>query len=82
MSHGTARNVFSSFYPAHVSVAESDFASETLSLGYQQQVAAQGMTAFLESFDRELFDKLDAAGFRRNQGEKYGKGQIGVFGVV
>ncbi|KAH7106702.1 FAD/NAD(P)-binding domain-containing protein [Auriculariales sp. MPI-PUGE-AT-0066] len=83
LSHETAKKYcFPNFYPENVPVAESDFASETMSLGYQQQMAAQGMTAFLESCDRDLFDKLDVAGFRRNQGEKYGKGQIGVFGIV
>jgi len=83
MTHHTAKTfVFPNMYPSHLSVGESDFAVESMSLGYQQQMFAQAMTEFLENQDRDLFNKLEAKGFRRNQGERYGKGKIGVFGVV
>ncbi|KZV87765.1 FAD/NAD(P)-binding domain-containing protein [Exidia glandulosa HHB12029] len=74
--------LFDSSYPDGKSVAAADFEGESMSLGYQNNMAASGFTAFLKQVDEDMLSGLERAGFRTNQGEDLGKGEIGVFGVL
>lgn len=74
--------LFDPSFPRTRSVAAADFEGESMSLGYQSRMAASGFTAFLKEIDKDMLSGLERAGFRLNQGEQLGKGEIGVFGVL
>lgn len=83
MNRDTAKALlFDQAFPDSRSVAESDFAGESMSLGFQNRISASGGTAFMKQLDGDMFSGLEAAGYKTNQGERFGKGEIGVFGVL
>ncbi|EJD52107.1 FAD/NAD(P)-binding domain-containing protein [Auricularia subglabra TFB-10046 SS5] len=83
MKRDTAKALlFDQAFPDSRSVSESDFAGESMSLGFQNRISASGGTAFMKQLDADMFARLEAAGYKTNQGEQFGKGEIGVFGVL
>ncbi|KZV81957.1 FAD/NAD(P)-binding domain-containing protein [Exidia glandulosa HHB12029] len=75
-------NNFYTHWPEARSVEDSDFAVNAFPQSLLLRLAAGGGTAMEKEADKEMHEGLRKAGFQLTWGQEYGKGEIGMFGIL